>query len=216
MASRIDARETLEVTARDGILVQYPAGLDLDGTIEVFGDTPALAWMQTLRARDDVDWQAMNEVYREWDHESSGLSAPAAAVVAIAVTVATKGLGNQFAVGVLGFAEGSAAALADCRRFAGRTAQANHGHTVVDPLIQEHGPTVCRKTFNSRSHRLKTNMRMKMNTIVNHEFEPLGVYNGSVSWENALETRLAVQPPMLFTPRTHRLQNRYQCVSRWG
>ncbi len=112
VASRIDARETLEVTARDGIVVQYPAGLDLDGTIEVFGDTPALAWMQTLRARDDVDWQAMNEVYREWDHESFGLSGPAAAVVAIAVAAATNGLGNQFAVGVLGLAEGSAAALA--------------------------------------------------------------------------------------------------------
>ena len=112
VASRIDARETLEVTARDGIVVQYPAGLDLDGTIEVFGDTPALAWMQTLRARDDVDWQAMNEVYREWDHESFGLSGPAAAVVSIAVTVATKGWGAQFATGTLGLAQGSAAALA--------------------------------------------------------------------------------------------------------
>ena len=60
----------LEVRAADGIVVQYRAGLPLDEAIETFSDIEDLAWMRELRGRDDVDWQAVDEVHRQWHEEA--------------------------------------------------------------------------------------------------------------------------------------------------
>ena len=90
--TEIAAPGGLEVRAADGIVVQYRAGLPLDEAIEGLSDLEGLAWMQALRGRDDVDWQAVDEVHRQWQEEAEGLSGPAAVVIAIAIAVATHGV----------------------------------------------------------------------------------------------------------------------------
>ena len=90
--TEITAPGGLEVRAADGIVVQYRAGLPLNEAIEGLSDLEGLAWMQALRGRDDVDWQAVDEVHRQWQEEAEGLSGPAAVVIAIAIAVATHGV----------------------------------------------------------------------------------------------------------------------------
>ena len=50
--------------------MQYRAGLPLDETIDGLPDLEGLAWMRELRGRDDVDWQAVDEVHRQWHEEA--------------------------------------------------------------------------------------------------------------------------------------------------
>jgi filamentous hemagglutinin len=67
-----------------------------------------------IAKRDDVTWQAVQEAHQSWNYSSQGLSGPAAAVIAIAVAIATQGAGAALlgAAGGLGGAVGGAMANA--------------------------------------------------------------------------------------------------------
>ncbi|MBL0318684.1 MAG: DUF637 domain-containing protein [Alphaproteobacteria bacterium] len=60
-----------------------------------------------LQQQTNVGWEKVDPVYQEWYHKTTGLSAPAAAVIAIAVAAATGGMGAP----IVGAAEGSVSAF---------------------------------------------------------------------------------------------------------
>lgn len=52
---------------------------------------PNLAWMKEMEQRGDVDWQRVKEVHNSFKYSHSGLGAPAAMIIAIAVAYFTAG-----------------------------------------------------------------------------------------------------------------------------
>lgn len=69
------------------------------------------AWMAALKDNPNVDWNEVNEAFDSWSYSDSHLSGPAAAIIAIAVTVVTAGA-----------AAGAGAAIAGGAGVAGTTA----------------------------------------------------------------------------------------------
>jgi len=111
---------TLNITAANGVTVEYRATGDLDQDIAQLSQAPGLAWMADLKNDPNVDWVAVREVHKEWLEESEGLSGPASAVIAIAIAYATSGLGAQLA----GLAANSTAGLASSAAFSSLASQA--------------------------------------------------------------------------------------------
>uniref|UniRef100_UPI0009EBBB99 two-partner secretion domain-containing protein n=1 Tax=Pseudovibrio sp. POLY-S9 TaxID=1576596 RepID=UPI0009EBBB99 len=106
---------TITFTAGDGITVEYEDNGDLNAALDAFAKSPELAWMAQLRDDNRVQWDAVQAALENWDYKQEGLTAPAAALIALAVTLATAGAAGTAAgavVSALGIAEGSAAAVA--------------------------------------------------------------------------------------------------------
>ena len=76
--------------------------------------------MITLKDDPNVNFTAVEPVYKEWHKKSEGLSGPAAAIIAIAIGVATQGVGS----GLVG-ATSKAGIAASNAAFSGLVAQAS-------------------------------------------------------------------------------------------
>ena len=81
--------------ATGGVRVEIRDAGSLEANIATLAEVPGLEYLADLQARDDVDWQTVREIHDSWDYKAQGLSGVAAAVIAIAVTVATKGWGAK-------------------------------------------------------------------------------------------------------------------------
>ena len=81
--------------ATGGVRVEIRDAGSLEANIAALAETPGLEYLADLRARDDIDWRTAREIHDSWDYKAQGLSGAAAAVIAIAVTVATKGWGAK-------------------------------------------------------------------------------------------------------------------------
>lgn len=55
------------------------------------------AYLKDAISREDVDYIAVKLAQEQWDYEQEGLTAPAAALIAIALTIATGGAGAGLA-----------------------------------------------------------------------------------------------------------------------
>lgn len=77
--------------AGNGVVVSYRDNGDLNATLNTFARSPDLAWMAALRNDNRVQWNAVQAAAETWHYEDEGLTAPAAALLTIAVTVATSG-----------------------------------------------------------------------------------------------------------------------------
>ena len=101
----------LVIEAGNGVRVEYRAGGgDLAADLAALSQEPGLEWLDMVAGRDDASWTGIQEVHREWDYKSQGLSGPAAAVVAIAVAAAA---GPQFSalVGQAGLSVAASSAI---------------------------------------------------------------------------------------------------------
>ncbi|WP_419785537.1 DUF637 domain-containing protein [Pseudodesulfovibrio sp.] len=78
--------------------------------------------MAEIADRDDVDWQAVQEVHNQWSESDSGVGGPGVSLVALAVAVALTwtGAGSAFASWAMGVETGTGAAVGS----AGATAAA--------------------------------------------------------------------------------------------
>ncbi len=87
--------ENLTLEAGQGIQADIKTidGKNLQQTLQQLSQNPELAWMAQLDNNPDVNWQQVQEIHDSWDYESQGLTGPAAALVAIAVAIATQGIG---------------------------------------------------------------------------------------------------------------------------
>ena len=99
---QIQASGGLTITTQDGVVVEYREAGSLDESLAQLAGTPGLDWLEELRGRDDVNWQAIQEAHEAWDHKAQGLSGVASALIAIALAVVTYGAGFEFALAQMG------------------------------------------------------------------------------------------------------------------
>jgi len=100
----LTANGNLAIVTGDGVIVDYKDTGNLGESIDQLAQAPGLAWMNDLRARDDITWNAVQEAHQSWNYQSQGISPTGAVMIAIAVGYVTAGMGSQLA-GVV--AEGS-------------------------------------------------------------------------------------------------------------
>ncbi|MFC3393727.1 DUF637 domain-containing protein [Brenneria rubrifaciens] len=99
----------LTVDAATGITadVKTQNARSLQQALLTLGDTPGTAWLKGLNTREDVQWNAVQDAYSNWDYKSQSLNPAVGAVIAIAVAAVTAGSGlaaaaGDFAVGAAG------------------------------------------------------------------------------------------------------------------
>ncbi|MCK6394605.1 MAG: DUF637 domain-containing protein [Zoogloea sp.] len=99
-----EGSETLQVVNIQGpvsiharrIVAQLPEG-DFKTQLEKQAAQPGQAWMLQLADRPDVDWKAVALAHDKWDYQQEGLTAEAALMIAIAVSIVTAGSGAALA-----------------------------------------------------------------------------------------------------------------------
>ena len=105
--TEIEAGGGLTITTAEGVVVEYRETGNVQEDIAQLAQAPGLAWMGELAKRDDIDWQAVQEVHNQWNKSDSGIGGPGMQLVSLAMALAlslTPG-GQGFATGVLGLAE---------------------------------------------------------------------------------------------------------------
>ncbi|EGX6952924.1 DUF637 domain-containing protein [Aeromonas hydrophila] len=86
----------LFLDARNGVYIEYEmpkSNTTLEEIALKFSSVPELAWMASLINSNNVNFQAVQLAYDEWDYEVNALSPAAAAIVAIAVAIAMPAVG---------------------------------------------------------------------------------------------------------------------------
>lgn len=103
----------LSVEALNGISVEYEGdpALSLDQQLDEISGMEGMSWVNDVRNHPDVDWNAVALAQEQWYDKNTSISPAFAALITIAVAIATSGAGTAFA-GVLGAAEGGAIAAA--------------------------------------------------------------------------------------------------------
>ncbi|WP_419785533.1 DUF637 domain-containing protein [Pseudodesulfovibrio sp.] len=61
---------------------------DVRNDAELLSNVEGLEWMGDLLERDDVDWQAVQEVHNQWSESDSGVGGPGMQLVSLAMAVA--------------------------------------------------------------------------------------------------------------------------------
>jgi len=89
----------LNITAADGVTVQYRATGDLADDINQLSQAPGLAYLADLQNDPNIDFEGIREIHREFSESSTSLGPAAAAVIAIAIAVATQQYGLAAKVG---------------------------------------------------------------------------------------------------------------------
>ncbi len=95
--TEITATGDIQVIAAQGIRVEYRDTGNVDDSITQLAKQPGLAWMEQLRGDPRVNWQAVAEAHEKWDYKSEGLTGAGAALLSLAVAVATSGWGSGLA-----------------------------------------------------------------------------------------------------------------------
>jgi filamentous hemagglutinin len=110
--TEITAGKNLRITTANGVVVQYKETGNVRQDIEQLAQAPGLGWMGELLKRDDINWQAVQEVHEKWKQEDSGVGGPGVQLVALAIAAAltVTGVGAAFATWATGI--NSAAATA--------------------------------------------------------------------------------------------------------
>ncbi|RLM21623.1 two-partner secretion domain-containing protein [Brenneria goodwinii] len=85
----------LTVDAATGITADVKASnsRSLQNALLTFGNTPGTQWLKGLNARKDVQWNAVQDAYSNWNQKSQSLNPVVGAVIAIAVAAVTAGSG---------------------------------------------------------------------------------------------------------------------------
>ena len=82
----------LKIHAGKGVVVEHLQGESLDETLDQLTQNPELEWMNQLRDEPNVDWQGVDAAFNEWDYQTQGLTQAGAALLSLAVTLATGGV----------------------------------------------------------------------------------------------------------------------------
>lgn len=98
----IKTGQGLSITAGNGVVVEYKQTGDFRRDVELLSKNPGLEWMGDLLQRDDIDWQAVQDTFKEWSESNSGLAPVATLVIAITVAALTSGTASELALSVLG------------------------------------------------------------------------------------------------------------------
>ncbi|NKD78112.1 hypothetical protein HEQ60_10115 [Haematospirillum sp. H1815] len=93
-----------------GIVVEYRATGDLATDIDQLAQAPGLGYLATVRTLPGVDWKGVEETYRSWHDQKSGISGGAMVLIALATAVLTAGATASLAANIVGVAEVAAGA----------------------------------------------------------------------------------------------------------
>ncbi|MBA3814387.1 MAG: DUF637 domain-containing protein [Alphaproteobacteria bacterium] len=74
-----------------GIVVDYIGDLD------ILQNDPSTSWIKALRKDPQATWHLIEEEHKKWSQKVQGLTGPAAAVIALAISIATAGTGAALA-----------------------------------------------------------------------------------------------------------------------
>ena len=103
--TEITAGGDIKIDAGNGVIVEYKQDGSLSESIDSLSQLPELAWMGELKNRDDIDWQAIEEVHEQWQEHEEGVGGPGMTLVMIAIAIATGGAGS----GLLGLSQAATA-----------------------------------------------------------------------------------------------------------
>ncbi|MEM7775302.1 MAG: DUF637 domain-containing protein [Pseudomonadota bacterium] len=98
----IDAGGGLKITAGKGVIAEVKATGSLSGSLDALAQKPGMAWVKTLRDRDDVTWRKVQAASESWDYKAQGLTEVGAALVALAVTAVSAGTLSSVSAGLAG------------------------------------------------------------------------------------------------------------------
>ncbi len=98
--TEITAAGPVQVLAAQGIRVEYRDTGKVADSIAQLSTQPGLAWMAQLQGDPRVNWQAVAEAHQSWNYKSEGLTGAGAALISLAVAVATSGVGSSLAASV--------------------------------------------------------------------------------------------------------------------
>ena len=87
-------------SAPGGLSVQLPDG-DFKRQITSLSQQPGMGYLNDLAARKDVNWQPVKLAHDQWNYSQSGLTPAGAALLAVAVTWATGGMGASLIGGTV-------------------------------------------------------------------------------------------------------------------
>lgn len=73
----------------------------LQNALLTLSNTPGATWLKGLNTRKDVQWNAVQDAYTNWNHTTQSLNPVVGAVIAIAVAAVTAGSGLAAAAGQL-------------------------------------------------------------------------------------------------------------------
>ncbi|MFH1913215.1 MAG: hemagglutinin repeat-containing protein, partial [Pseudomonadota bacterium] len=109
--TEIFAEKGLTLTTAEGVTVEYKETGNLQQDIAQLAQAPGLEWMAEVAARDDVNWQAVQEVHDQWSKSDSGIGGPGMQLVSLAMAVALSmtGVGTGVAGTLVGSAQGGSA-----------------------------------------------------------------------------------------------------------
>lgn len=105
--NQLDGAE-INITAGQGVLLQVGQreGESLQARLDTLAMQPSMAWVEQVRTMPGVQMEAVQEAYEQWDYSQQSLSPIASSIIAIALAVATGGMGAA----ALGAAQGTATA----------------------------------------------------------------------------------------------------------
>lgn len=122
---------TPSFSAPGGLIVQVPLSekeqadsTNLVNVVNRMGNQPGFEYLQEIAKRKDVDFSVVQTAQKEWDYKQEGLTPAAAALIALAVTIATGGSGAGVGANLLGTTTATGSAVANAA-FASLASQAS-------------------------------------------------------------------------------------------
>lgn len=92
---KIEANE-VKVKGVQGAIVEIPQNISLD----TLASKPGYEWIQELRKDPSTTWRSIHEEHNNWKHKKHGLTPGGAALISLAVGIATGGVGAKLALGI--------------------------------------------------------------------------------------------------------------------
>jgi len=80
--TEIFANGGLTITTANGMTVEYRETGNIQEDIAQLAQAPGLEWMAEVANRDDVNWEAVQEVHDQWKKEDRGIGGPGMQLVA--------------------------------------------------------------------------------------------------------------------------------------
>ncbi|OPH36792.1 DUF637 domain-containing protein, partial [Moraxella atlantae] len=122
---------TPSFSAPGGLIVQVPLSekeqadsTNLVNVVNRMGNQPGFEYLQEIAKRQDVDFSVVQTAQKEWDYKQEGLTPAAAALISLAVTLATGGSGAGVGANLLGTTTATGSAVANAA-FASLASQAS-------------------------------------------------------------------------------------------
>jgi hypothetical protein len=103
----------LNISSTGGVIADVGVNAERGETLQtVVGKLslqPSMEWLGQLQQRPDVDWNAVNNAFQDWDYQKEGLTPQAAALISIVIGMATGGVTSAWSgklAGLLGQSAG--------------------------------------------------------------------------------------------------------------